>query len=355
MSKKVFFLIFLILLSLFITIFVYNDDFLYSKEIMKIDKITTKKIDEEQNSLGLKEKYYLLNISGTITNGRNKGGKKNISYEESYSSIVTDKYKVGDKVFIVNDSIDGLKRDTYITILFFIFIISIFIVGEYSGLLSVLSVVINSTIFYLGIILYSKGINLLIICFLEIILFTILSLFLANGINTKTTSAIISSFISILCILFIVLIIFSLNNYKGINFNGMGFLTVPPEAVFLSELLIGSLGAIMDVSITISSSIAELINKDKNISIDNLNKSSKEIGKDIMSTMTNVLFFTYLCSGLPTLVLALRNGFSMYNYIVSNYSLELSRFLVGSIGIIISIPIATFISIKFFKRGDNVE
>ena len=355
MSKKVYVLIFTILLSLITTIFVYNDDFLYSKEIMKIDKITTKKVEEEQNSLGIKEKYYYRSIKGTITNGKNKGKTKTVLYEESYSSIVTDKYKVGDKVFIVKDSIDSLKRDTYLVILFCLFVISIFIVGEYSGLLSVLSVVINSVIFYIGILLYSKGINLLFISFAEIILFTILSLFLANGINRKTFSAILSTLISILGILIMVLLIFSLNNYKGINFNGMGFLTVPPELVFISELLIGSLGAVMDVSITISSSISELINKDKNISINSLKTSSKEIGKDIMSTMTNVLFFTYLCSGLPIIVLALRNGFSMYNYVTSNYSLELSRFLVGSIGIIMTIPIATFISIRIFKRGDINE
>lgn len=355
MSKKKYILVFIVLLSLLTTIIVYNDDFLYSKEIMKIEKITTKKVDEEQNSLGIKEKYYYRNIEGTITNGKNKGKKKNISYEESYSSIVTDKYKVGDKVFIEKEGIDGLKRDTYLTILFFIFVISIFIVGEYSGLLSVLSVVINSIIFYLGILLYSKGINLLFVCTIEIILFTILSLFLANGINKKTFSAIISTLISIFGILILIFLLFSFNNYKGINFNGMGFLTVPPELVFISELLIGSLGAVMDVSITISSSIAELINKNKNISILNLKKSSKEIGKDIMATMTNVLFFTYLCSGLPTIVLALRNGFSMYNYVISNYSLELSRFLVGSIGIIMTIPISTFIAIRIFKRGDIDE
>ncbi len=353
-NKKIVFVV-IFLLAIFITIFIYNDDFLYTREIMKIDKITTLKTDEEQNSLGLKEKYYYRSITGTITNGKNRGKKNTISYEETYSSIVTDKYKVGDKVFIEKDSIDGLKRDTYITALFFLFVLSIFLVGEYSGLLSVVSVVINSIIFYIGILLYSKGINLLVICSIEIIIFTILSLFLANGINKKTFSAIISTLISILVILVMVLLIFSLNNYKGINFNGMSFLTIPPELVFISELLIGSLGAVMDVSITISSSIAELIAKDKNISVKNLNKSSKEIGKDIMSTMTNVLFFTYLCSGLPTIVLALRNGFSMYNYVTSNYSLELSRFLVGSIGIIMTIPIATFISIKVFKRGDINE
>lgn len=56
----------------------------------------------------------------------------------------------------------------------------------------------------------------------------------------------------------------------------------------------------MDVAITISSSISELIQKII-IYLLKFEKSAREIGKDIMSTMSNVLFFTYLCSGLPIL------------------------------------------------------
>ena len=106
----------------------------------------------------------------------------------------------------------------------------------------------------------------------------------------------------------------------------------------------------MDVAITISSSISELISKNPKITNKQLRKSAKEIGKDIMSTMSNVLFFTYICSGLPIFILAIRNGFSFYNYLTTNISLEISRFLVGSIGIILTIPITTYLSIKIYKE-----
>ena len=154
-----------------------------------------------------------------------------------------------------------------------------------------------------------------------------------------------------LVMLITIVIIVNFAGYKGINFNELSFLTVPIEDIILPELLIGSTGAIMDVAITISSSISELIQKDNNISVKNLKKSAREIGKDIMSTMSNVLFFTYLCSGLPIFVLALRNGFSMYNYISSNFTLELTRFLIGSIGIVLTIPVSAHTSIKLMKRG----
>lgn len=150
-------------------------------------------------------------------------------------------------------------------------------------------------------------------------------------------------------------IVIDISNYKGVNLNSMSFLTVPIEDVFMASLMIGGLRAIMDISITISSSISELIEKNNNIKVSTLINSGNEIGKDIFSTMVNVLFFTYLCGGLPIFVLALRNGFSLYNYISVNFSLEISRFLVGSIGIILAIPISLFISILILKRGKTYE
>ncbi len=352
MNKKRIFLLALVILSVITLIFVYNDDFLYKDQIVKVTEIKTKDQTTSSNPLGLEEEYSIKVIKGKVTNGKEKGKIKTFEYEEAYSSIVTEKYKVGDKLIIKNNEIDGLKRDFYIVSLVIVFIIFMVIVGEVSGLLSIVSVILNMIIFYIGLSLYFKGINILFLCIIESIIFSCLSLFIAGGINKKTVSAITSVIISTAILLGMILLIVNTTNYSGVNFNELSFLTVDPEDIIIPELLIGSLGAIMDVSITISSAISELIEKNQNISVKNLKKSSKQIGKDIMSTMSNVLFFTYLCSGLPVFVLALRNGFSIYNYISTNFSLELTRFLVGSIGIVMTIPIATMVCIEIFRRKE---
>lgn len=343
-------LVCLFIISIIMIVFTYNNDFLYSSPIMKITNIEIMNEDISQNSLGLKEKHFIKKIKGIITNGKNKGSIKEIEYEETYSSVITDKYRVGDKVILDNNDIN-LKRDVYLALMIVIFINLIYIVGSYKGLTSILSVILNMIVFYIGLFLYFKGINLLFLCVIEMIIFSILSLILSSGLNKKTLSAIISVIICTIIMLILLVVVIKTTNYKGINFNELSFLTVPLEDIIIPELLIGSVGAIMDVAITISSSISELIDKNKKITNKSLSKSAKEIGKDIMSTMSNVLFFTYLCAGLPVFVLALRNGFSFYNYISTNFSLELSRFLVGSIGIVMTIPISSFISIRIMKRG----
>ena len=165
-SKKKPISIIIFLISIIILIFVYNDDFLYSKQIVKITKIDTISEETSQNSLGLEEKYYMRKIIGIITNGKQKGNKKIISYDESYSSVVTDKYKVNDKIILDASDIE-LKRDFYLTLMIVIFLNLLYIVGSYKGLLSVLSVVLNLVIFYIGLALYFKGINLLFLCVIE--------------------------------------------------------------------------------------------------------------------------------------------------------------------------------------------
>ena len=161
-TKKIIFII-IFLLSIIALLFVYNDDFLYSKQIIKIIKIDTLSEEISQNSLGLEEKYYTKKITGIITNGKQKGNKKTISYDESYSSVVTDKYKVNDKLILDASGIE-LKRDFYLTIMIVVFLNLLYIVGSYKGLLSVLSIFLNLVIFYIGLSLYFKGINLLFLC-----------------------------------------------------------------------------------------------------------------------------------------------------------------------------------------------
>ncbi len=349
-QRKKIWLLILGIFSIFTLFFVYHDDFLYHEDLLKIEKITTIDTYTSMNPLGFEEKYYNQKIEGIITNGKNKGMKKTVFYEESFSSVVTDRYRVGDKLILKNGEIEGLKRDFYITLLLVLFVLLMVIVGEFQGFLSIITVVFNILLFYIGLHLYFRGIPLLLLCVIESTLFSILSLFIAGGRNKKTMSALASVMVSFTVLFIMILLVTKGTDYSGINFNELSFLTIAPEDILIPELLIGTLGAIMDVAITICSAIGELIEKDPKISVSNLRKSSKQIGKDIMSTMTNVLFFTYLCGSLPVFVLALRNGFSIYNYVMTNFSLELTRFLVGSIGIILTIPISTWVCIQLFRR-----
>ena len=87
---------------------------------------------------------------------------------------------------------------------------------------------------------------------------------------------------------------------NGIKYETITFLTLPPKDVFLASVLIGTLGAVMDVSITIASGMYEILKRSPQISMKRWALAGRHIGQDIMGTMTNILSFhiylvAYLC------------------------------------------------------------
>src|SRR5699024_6136039 len=112
--------------------------------------------------------------------------------------------------------------------------------------------------------------------------------------------------------------------------------TRPYKLIFIAGLLIGSLGAVMDVAISISTAMFELYETNKNISIQQLKQSGFNIGKDIMGTMTNILLFAYVSGSIPILIVYLMNH-SPLDFALSIYlSFELTSALAGVLGIFIS-------------------
>ena len=106
----------------------------------------------------------------------------------------------------------------------------------------------------------------------------------------------------------------------------------------------------MDIAITMSSSIFGLYEKNNDISVKALRTSGMEIGKDIMGTMTNILFFVYISGSIPMLILYLNNGSPLAFTFTMNLSLEVARALAGGIGIVLAIPISLYTSIFFVNR-----
>ncbi|WP_051280603.1 YibE/F family protein [Anaerovorax odorimutans] len=350
---------FIILILMIIgTSIVFNNYNWYDTTIVKIDNVENTFDHEVKGNRGETEKYYNQELMGTILNGKLEGKTVYMKNQYTFSGVYDDEYKAGDEVFITlnnknNDklvgSISGLKRDKYMAVLFTAFFMLIVLVINKRGLLTIISLIINIGIFLYAIHLYIMGKNILSLSIVMVIVFTCLSLILISGLNKKTFAAIISTLISICFTMLIFKIVMA---YTGVDYAFMEYLVNPndlPE-IFMSQILLGGLGATMDVSITMSSTISELINKNNDISANSLFKSGREVGHDIMGTMINVMMFTYICGTIPIIVLKMKNDISLTTIIMRHIPFELYRFLIGSIGILLSIPISLLISIILFKK-----
>lgn len=361
-NNKKFILIYSILLIVGISliVFTYNNYSLYKSPIVKVTETKDEYITTESVTFGYSEDIYMETITAKILNGNHKGEIVTIENEYHKGEAYDQRYRIGDELFVsINETensikkvhIEGYKRDKYVVILTVFFTLVIILIGKLRGFFSILSVIINIVIFNFLVLMHAtKGLNLAVLSFVGAIIFSIICLTLAAGFNKKTLSAIISSVVGVSLVTLISYIVIKLTNYSGIRFEQMELLTRPYEGIFISEIILGGLGAIMDISISMSSSLNELIEKDNKITRKQLIKSGFNIGKDIMSTMINVLFFTYICTSMANLTIYFRNGITLSSLLDEYISLEMTRALTGAIGITITIPIAIYITLFIYKR-----
>ena len=343
-------------------VFTYNNYFLYKEDVVKITAVKNEEVYEKEGLNGEVEKYYNQEITAIIKSGEYKGKSITLNNTCSYSGVKDEGYKKGNYLFVslsgsedkLSANILSVKRDMYVMVLICVFILGIVIFAGKKGVLSIISIIMNIIIFTYALNEYVNGKDILKLCNLMIILFTMISLILASGINKQTVCAIISTLISVALIFIIYKI--TKENFEQPEYMMMEYITNPEhlDHIFMAGVLIGGLGAIMDVAISISVAVNELINKDKNISVKNLISSVKEIGYDIMGTMINVLFFTYMCGTIPMLILKIKNGYKFLSIIKFQIPFEIIRFLVGAIGIVVTIPISGFIAITILKKRRQV-
>lgn len=353
--------VFILLLTA--VIFTCHNYFMYDKTIAKVIEVENSFDHEETSEEGVVEKYYIQDITAIIKNGEYKGSSIKLTNKYSYSGVNDEKYKKGNDLFItakesaggVTGSIISVKRDKYIAIALAIFIMAILLVSGKKGLLAVFSLVINISLFIYALDLYSKGENIIFLCNMLIIAFSISSLVLVSGINRQTFVAIISTLLSMAAVYVIYNI--ALRFGEQPEYMMMEYISRAEdlEHIFMAGVLIGGLGAVMDVAISISVAVNELINKDKNISVKALVLSIKEIGYDIMGTMINVLFFSYMCGTIPMMILKIKNGYPLYSILRFQIPFEIIRFLLGSIGIVLAIPISGLVSVLIMKGRSKVN
>lgn len=358
-KKKLFLLIFIACVLIIFYSLLSNDYMFYHQPIIKVTNSVTESLSSKEGSNGNSETYYTQKITGKVMNGTYKGRTVTFENQYSYSESTTDQYKAGDQLFAeinkgngsqLTISISNEKRDTQLFFLLAIFLVCLVLVAKKKGFFTFLSLAINLGVFCLCLKFIPPdtlfaGIWLTLVPF-----FCIVTLLFVAGPNKKTFAAIISTLISVAIIY--LMYTGTMYNSSLIPYDMMEYMytSLPLSNIFMASVILGSLGAIMDVAITITASVSELIATSSHLSIRLLVTSIREISYDIMGTMMNVLFFSYLSSSLPIVILKLNSGYNLgtiYNY---DYIFDIVRFLFGSIGIALAIPISGFIAVLILHR-----
>ena len=296
-------------------------------------------------------------------NGIHKGKTVRLTNTYAESTVYDTKYKAGDDVFVEslesssNDGpligkVAGIKRDHYVvlvlTLLFGLFLL----IDGKKGTLTIFSLVLNMIVFYYMLVLYNHGTNILALSIPMVIFFTAMLLFFMHGISEKTLLSFVATMITVAVTTAIAAIVmkFSEIDYTFMDYLQQPFDPVDAGYIFLSELLIGCLGAIMDVVVTVIMTVNQMISHTPDLNSKTLIKSCRNVGDDVVGTMINIMFFTNIAASLPFFILSMRNGIAVLTILKYHVFFELARFLVGSIGVVLSIPISGFLAAYYYKQ-----
>ncbi len=338
---------------------IQNDDRWYQTPIVVIQKSESTMLNQTVTG----ETLYTQTLKGEITNGQWQGKSLSLNNQYTSSGVLDDQIRIGDKVFVKINvaedgkwdcSIVGIKRDSIMAMLIALFIFCLVLVSRRRGFFTLTSLAANIIIVWIALKYNEKGIPILALSNLLVVFFSFVSLFCISGWKKKTLVAILSTFVSLFFTMMLFILVMKFEG--GVNYAYMTYIAGQNNLseLFISQMLIGGLGAIMDIAITQTATIDELVEQHPNITPSRLKKSGQEVGKDIMGTMLNVMLFSYICGEIPLMILKMKNNIPLHTILLNQIPMEEYRFFIGSIGIVSAIPISTFFAILFFTKRRTV-
>ncbi|WP_346915623.1 YibE/F family protein [Clostridium sp.] len=281
-----------------------------------------------------------------------------------YNTVV----KKGDKVIVamyfmdnkLNDvAISSFKRSTSLSIMVILFLLVILLVGGFKGLKSIVALIFTMIcIIFLMVPLMLRGVSPIISAIIIAIISTSITLVLVSGTNKKTLSAIIGTLIGVLIAGVLAYIFGETTNLSGINMSEAESIMYIAETtnlkingILFAGILVSALGAVMDVAMSISSSIFEISSIDKAMSIKALFKSGMNIGRDIIGTMSNTLILAFAGGSINVLILLYSSNMPANRLLnLDILGTELIQGLAGTIGIILTVPATAIIAAYLCKK-----
>ncbi len=115
------------------------------------------------------------------------------------------------------------------------------------------------------------------------------------------------------------------------------------RGILLTSVLIGSIGAVLDVGISITASMSEFVDYDPDIPLDRLLLAGLNVGSEILGSMINTLILAYIGSTLPMAVLICSAGPEFFGILNDPYiAQEIVQSLAGTLGLLLTIPATAF-------------
>ena len=301
------------------------------------------------------EQRCTLEVLDGIFKGRTVEGVNmlNGSLEQDKLFVPGDKALVvisydGDEVLSV--TMTDHDRSTGELVLAALFILLLVAFAGRTGLRAVLSFVVTVLCLWKILVpLYLKGCNPIWVGLLVTLLLTVLIIALVYGFDRRCLAAVSGSFLGVLVTCVLGLVFTDLFKIHGAvmayseSLLYSGYQDLSLTQIFMAAIFIGASGAIMDLSVDITSAVYEVVEKRPDLSWREAARSGMNVGRSAMGTMTTTLLFAYSGGYIALLMVFMAQGTPVehilnYKYVAS----ELIHTVVGSIGLVTVAPFTAF-------------
>lgn len=351
----------------------YEDALIYTEYQRAVAEVVA--VDNSRiNSSGLiqfGEQICTLRVSDGAFKGHEIEGVNFLS-----GSMAEDKiYQVGDKAFVRISSkpvedlpgftgqvingygisscvmTDHYRLDKEIILLGIFFLLLIIVAGK-NGLQAIFSFVITIlTVWKILIPAYLNGYSPVWVGIGITVLLTGVIIFFVYGFDKRTVVAAFGSLLGILttCILGILFTdLFKIHGAVMPDSESLlysGFQHLDLTAIFMSSIFIGASGAMMDLSVDITSAVREVVDKKPDIGWREAAKSGMNVGRAAMGTMTTTLLLAYSGGYITSLMVYMAQGTPIDHILNYKYvSAEIMDTVIGSFGLVTVAPFTALVA-----------
>jgi uncharacterized membrane protein len=330
-----------------------DPDFIYFRGVvLRVDEEESSPLDE----VGYESQAFYVDVR--VTNGSLKGQVLNVYHLTSGNQAYDIFLKPGDKVILqALEAEDGQLTDIYVTsfvrdiylyVAAGLFVLLVLLLGGKSGLKSLLGLGLTAAlIIWVCLPQLLQGRHPGLLAMVVSALSVVLTMFIVAGISRKTFAAILGTVGGVVVAGALAVLVGRISNLTGLSDHEAQMLVYIPQAtdfnfqgLLFGGMVIGALGAVMDVGMSIASALFEMRHLRPDLSPWQLFRSGMNVGRDIMGTMTNTLILAY--TGGSTSMLLLFLAYEMPIDQIMNMEMiaaELVRAISGSIGLVAAIPL----------------
>ncbi len=246
-------------------------------------------------------------------------------------------------------------RSMIILFMFIFFAAALLYIGRGKGAMALISLLVTlCSIVWILFPLIEYGFPIILVTVLIVFYNIVFTFVMIDGINTKTVSAALGTLSGVLVASLFAVIAGYFSHISGFQTNEAEELLLigtdhgmKIKGLFTAGILIAALGAVMDVAMSIASSVHELHSVNDKLNAVELFRSGMNIGRDAMGTMANTLILAFAGSSFTLLLLIYYYDISFTQLISTDLvAREVIQGLAGSIGIVLTVPIVAFLSAK---------